>query len=119
MPLFPELMNSRGALQLQIPPYALNIFIPLSDEDASIEAGPTEFIPGSHLLSEEAVMKIADHHQQQHSSFRGTETKKRKSNNFEEQRESTPPLSSSSSMSTIASPILCAGDALIYDYRVW
>ena len=33
----------------QLPPHAINIFIPLTD--ISPELGPTEFIPKSHLLS--------------------------------------------------------------------
>ena len=34
---------------MQLPPHALNIFIPLTD--ISPELGPTEFLPKSHLLS--------------------------------------------------------------------
>jgi hypothetical protein len=90
MPLFTELSGS------SVPPYALNIFLPLTDEDTSLEAGPTEFIPGSHRLPEDQVMAVVDREK------RGpVET----SGNEEEQPG-------------IVGPLLQQGDALIYDYRV-
>jgi hypothetical protein len=49
LPLFPELPQKQSALlQASLPPYALNVFLPLEDEDGSTEKGPTELLPGSH-----------------------------------------------------------------------
>ena len=49
-PLFPESQNS-VQIQASIPSYAINVFVPLSNEDGEIERGPTEFLTGSHLWS--------------------------------------------------------------------
>lgn len=43
MPLFPECPG------IQTPAYAFNVFIPLTNEDTTLEVGPTEFIPSSHM----------------------------------------------------------------------
>jgi ectoine hydroxylase-related dioxygenase (phytanoyl-CoA dioxygenase family) len=43
--------------ELQCPIHAVNVFIPLCD--ISRELGPTEFIPGSHLLSNAAILNDA------------------------------------------------------------
>lgn len=53
MPLFPELRRPDAML----PSYAINVFLPLSDEDGCVEAGPTEFAPTSHLMDEDVVME--------------------------------------------------------------
>ena len=49
-PLFPESHNS-VQIQAGVPSYAINVFVPLSNEDGEIERGPTEFLAGSHLWS--------------------------------------------------------------------
>jgi len=53
VPLFPELPGGRSSeIQANIPPYAVNVFIPLEDSDGDVWKGPTEFIPGSHKWPE-------------------------------------------------------------------
>ena len=53
VPLFPELPGGRSAeIQASMPPYAVNVFIPLEDSDGDVWKGPTEFIPGSHKWPE-------------------------------------------------------------------
>ena len=55
--LFPE-------LDRDVPPYALNVFVPL--DDVSEELGPTELIPGSHsidraeIIDEAIVLSLTD-----------------------------------------------------------
>jgi ectoine hydroxylase-related dioxygenase (phytanoyl-CoA dioxygenase family) len=49
IPLFAE-----GAETL--PAYALNVFIPLDNDDSRIESGPTEFIPLSHRMPSDAAI---------------------------------------------------------------
>jgi ectoine hydroxylase-related dioxygenase (phytanoyl-CoA dioxygenase family) len=56
MPLFSEDDFDSSDL----PPYALNIFLPLTDQDMSVEVGPTEFIPGSHIMTEQQAMSIVE-----------------------------------------------------------
>lgn len=96
MPLFTEQSD-----MVDIPPYALNVFLPLTDDDAAIESGPTEFIPGSHRLSEDKVMEAVDR------------AEKREVTEKDEDDESDD-----EELPGIAGPILRQGDALIYDYRV-
>lgn len=92
-PLFPEEL-SRGGTNL--PPYAINVFLPLETEDASIEVGPTEFIPRSHRLREDQVMSVA----------RG-ETLEIEEEDDEDAIETS-----------VVAPILKQGDVVLYDYRV-
>jgi len=40
-----------------LPPHALNVFVPLADVD--LDAGPTEFRPGSHLAGSESEDSVA------------------------------------------------------------
>lgn len=54
MPLFAELDEDGHPV---LPPYALNVFLPLTDQDAVPEAGPTEFVPASHRLPPDRVMQ--------------------------------------------------------------
>uniref|UniRef100_A0A7S3V7Q1 Phytanoyl-CoA dioxygenase n=1 Tax=Chaetoceros debilis TaxID=122233 RepID=A0A7S3V7Q1_9STRA len=68
-----------------LPPYALNIFVPL--EDVTVDLGPTEFCVGSHYR--ETALKVMEHLR------RGDETSAK-----------------------VIGPLLKAGDALIYDYRI-
>jgi ectoine hydroxylase-related dioxygenase (phytanoyl-CoA dioxygenase family) len=53
MPLFPVGSES-------LPPYAVNVFIPLQDADGSVESGPTEFIAESHRMDEETAMQAVE-----------------------------------------------------------
>ena len=85
MPLFPELGGT-----VDLPPYALNIFLPLADDDTKLEAGPTEFIPQSHRMPESQVMQIV---------------------NGETPSEEGDGIG-------VVGPKLEQGDALLYDYRV-
>lgn len=111
VPLFPELPRKQSALlQASLPPYALNVFLPLEDEDGSIEKGPTELLPGSHKWTspDERLRLIVE-----------------KSNGEEKEEESdTDDAFSVSDDDTnnidkaIIAPVLKQGDALIYDYRV-
>lgn len=91
-PLFPEQPD------LALPPYALNVFVPLSDTDTTLEAGPTEFVAGSHGQSAEATMALIDHASGEKQSKR-----QRLAND---------------TATTIIGPLLSPGDALLYDYRV-
>ena len=53
VPLFPELPGAKSTeIQANMPPYAVNLFIPLEDSDGDVWRGPTEFIPGSHKWPE-------------------------------------------------------------------
>lgn len=83
MPLFVE------ANGLVLPPYAINVLVPLSDHDGRLEAGPTEFVPSSHIQDAHVVMQKVNQ----------TTT-----NDSDDQ--------------VVISPILKQGDALVYDYRV-
>lgn len=91
MPLFPEVKNMNN-----LPPYALNVFFPLDDDDGSLLAGPTEFIPKSHRLTENQAMDI----------LKGASEKQSCNNPGIDGKE------------YVVNPILTKGDALIYDYRV-
>jgi hypothetical protein len=87
--LFPDDVNA-AAIQASVPPYALNVFIPLETKDAAIERGPTEFLPGSHRWSARQLEQVNGN----------SET-----NDLDD-------------TSNVVSPILKQGDVLIYDYRV-
>lgn len=108
-PLFPELPRKQsGVLQASLPPYALNVFLPLEDGDGSVVKGPTEFLPGSH--------KWKDPDERLNSV----------TNDDEEDEEKTDDSDSSVASDdeairgkkAIIAPVLKQGDALIYDYRV-
>ena len=113
MPLFPELPQKQSALlQSTLPPYALNVFLPLEDEDGSTEKGPTELLPGSHRWTspDERLGSIVEN-----------------INDEENEEESDTGDASGSSDDdddiihdgkSIIAPVLKQGDALIYDYRV-
>ena len=103
MPLFPELSPHDSVL----PPYAINVFVPLSDQDGCLEAGPTEFIPGSHVLEEDIAMQKLDQAEKEYS---------RKSN--QKVSFATSEIDSEELKPGIVSPVLYQGDALLYDYRV-
>lgn len=92
MPLFPELNAP------ELPPYAINVFLPLTDKDASMEAGPTEFIPGSHTMEEEVVLIKVE------QANSGSLSQSEQSHDTDDPG--------------IVSPLLNQGDALLYDYRV-
>ena len=95
-PLFPE----QHGLAAQLPPYAINVFLPLTDQDAAVEAGPTEFVPGSHRLAEQQVMGLIE------KAETGTV------------KDGDDDANDSSGSGVVVSPVLRQGDALIYDYRV-
>ncbi len=110
MPLFPEIND------MMLPPYAINIFLPLTNVDASIEAGPTEFIPLSHVMEEAAVLEKIDKCTNRNVLGDGaTGSGDARANDVaseehgEEVQEEHP---------GIVSPRLNQGDALLYDYRV-
>ena len=107
VPLFPEVRREQLALlQASLPPYALNVFLPLEDEDGSIEKGPTEFLPGSHkwkdpnnrlrLIVEKTIAETED----------------------EETDADDDSSATNNDSKAIIAPVLKRGDALIYDYRV-
>jgi ectoine hydroxylase-related dioxygenase (phytanoyl-CoA dioxygenase family) len=110
MPLFPEFKQS-ALLQSTLPPYALNVFLPLEDEDGSTEKGPTELLPGSHKWTspDERLKSIVEN-----------------INDEEDEESDTRDASGSSDDDgdiirdgkSIIAPVLKQGDALIYDYRV-
>jgi len=81
LPLFPTDISQ------QLPPYAVNVFIPLETGDAALASGPTEFVVGSHRLDADAAMRATT----------GTD-----------QVDDDHP---------VISPILQRGDILLYDYR--
>ena len=111
-PLFPELPRGQSmVLQAKLPPYALNVFLPLEDGDGSIEKGPTEFLPGSHKWTDaderlkSIIEKIDDREDD------------------DERRNASDAFSTSDDETirddkAIIAPVLKQGDALIYDYRV-
>jgi len=104
--LFPELKESlkdRGLADL--PPYALNIFIPL-ENDITTDIGPTEFFPESHISSK--AMEIDDDLLKLHSM--GT------NKNINEQN--VKDVENITNRHNVIAPLLKKGDALIYDYRV-
>jgi len=100
IPLFPE-----AQIMDELPPYAINVFLPLSDEDGSLEAGPTELIPESHRLAEDQVMNLLEN-----------TSKNSKAVTQNDQTSSDDDVSET--QDNIVNPILRQGDALIYDYRV-
>jgi ectoine hydroxylase-related dioxygenase (phytanoyl-CoA dioxygenase family) len=102
-PLFPELPVNNA-----LPSYAINIFLPLNDEDGTIEGGPTEFISGSHAVQADDVMEAID----SLADAGGGEDEERKSKTINQSDEETD------SVLRIVSPILKQGDALLYDNRV-
>jgi ectoine hydroxylase-related dioxygenase (phytanoyl-CoA dioxygenase family) len=97
MPLFPEATNS-AQIQAMLPPYALNVFIPLETSDGDLGHGPTEFLPGSHRWTKEQLQQV---NTTSFSSMTDIDTS---------DDEDAP--------TKIISPVLKQGDVLIYDYRV-
>lgn len=95
MPLFPELSH-------MLPPYAVNVFVPLTDNDGCIYAGPTEFIPGSHVMEEDVVLQQVDCSDGKQRSIQSGAS-------CNDNGDGEP---------GIVSPILHQGDSLLYDYRV-
>mmetsp|Transcript_28157 Transcript_28157/g.32378 ORF Transcript_28157/g.32378 Transcript_28157/m.32378 type:complete len:479 (-) Transcript_28157:585-2021(-) len=92
--LFPELRQQQSTLlQASLPPYAVNVFLPLEDE--SIVRGPTEFLPGSHKWSspDDRLRTVND-------------------------KDGDENGCDSTDDAAIIAPLLKRGDALIYDYRV-
>lgn len=85
--LFPEAAES-NSLGTDLPPYALNVFVPLTDIDSSL--GPTEFWLSSH---KESQWKAVQHTLMANDGFPPREDKR------------------------IIRPLLQKGDVLIYDYR--
>lgn len=98
-PLFPESPHS-AQIQASLPPYALNVFIPLESSDGEVEKGPTEFLPGSHLWSSTEELDQVNHMARMGDNHNGN-------------RDNNKNL-----LPTVLGPILKQGDALIYDYRV-
>jgi hypothetical protein len=89
VPLFPEDANAAD-IQASVPPYALNVFIPLENKDGAAELGPTEFLPGSHRWRASQLEQVNEIAQDK----------------------------AIDDASDVISPILKQGDVLIYDYRV-
>ena len=116
MPLFPELPREQSALlQASLPPYALNVFLPLEDDDGSIEKGPTEFIPNSHKwespderlrMVNETSGEVEEEEEEVSSDDDDSDTNNEGDEDTNEDDEA------------IIAPVLKCGDALIYDYRV-
>ncbi len=111
-PLFPELPGDQSAvLQASLPPYALNVFLPLEDGDGSIEKGPTEFLPGSH--------KWTDPHERLESIVEAADVEdERKEEPDDSDSPGASDEESNHDYNAIIAPVLKQGDALIYDYRV-
>ena len=114
-----------------LPPYALNIFIPLA-RDITEEIGPTEFFPQSHLS--DTAHKIDDDLKKLRS-WNITNDSKNISRNYEEDDHDDRKKEGNSHSDQICdkiltqeekilndhnviAPLLKKGDALIYDYRV-
>lgn len=101
---------------LDLPPYALNVFIPL--DDVTDDLGPTEFLPASHLASrasqiDDDLLQWAVHESKAASSGSGGTQrikKKQRSSSFSEEVWMN--------RHSVIAPRLRCGDALIYDYRV-
>lgn len=111
-PLFPEIGNS-AKIQASIPPYAVNVFIPLETRDGELERGPTEFVPGSHLWASnkelDQIRKLEDLDVQTRKEIGGNDScscKNKKNNNNNLGRP------------TVVAPILKQSDVLVYDYRI-
>lgn len=99
-PLFPEqLLEKDGDKLTDLPPYALNVFVPLAPIDSS--QGPTEFWVGSH---KESSWKMV---QDTLSSSTMTSTT---GVDFPNLRDTDEPTG-------MVGPTLSQGDVLIYDYR--
>jgi len=123
-PLFPELLaapctdddrdgDDDSLVTPILPPYALNVFIPLTDDDAAIEAGPTEFVLGSHLLPEGVVMRMIEEHE--HEQPNGSANDKEGSDTGD--RDDGDEYVDGAT-GVIVSPVLQQGDVLVYDYRI-
>jgi len=113
MPLFPELPGDQSAmLQASFPPYALNVFLPLEDDDGSVERGPTEFLPGSHKWTSglDERLRLAT----EPTSDGGD----KKIDSDSETNGDSDKNDDCSDEDAIVAPVLKQGDALIYDYRV-
>lgn len=52
IPLYPG-----NTVTPNLPPYAINVFIPLNSADGSLQAGPTEFVVGSHRQTVQHAMQ--------------------------------------------------------------
>jgi len=115
MPLFPELPREQSALlQASLPPYALNVFLPLEDGDGSIEKGPTEFIPNSHKWeSPDERLRMVNE-----TSGDVEEEEERNSDDDDSDNSNKGDEDSNDDDEAIIAPVLKCGDALIYDYRV-
>jgi len=103
-PLFPTSYAASGSINQQLPPYALNVFVPLEDADGAPEAGPTEFVVGSHRMDEATAMRAVERHNRNH----GKEAATAVVDSDNDDDDDLPP---------IVSPVLQRGDVLIYDYR--
>ncbi|VEU34086.1 unnamed protein product [Pseudo-nitzschia multistriata] len=116
-PLFPELpRNQSSLLQASLPPYALNVFLPLEDEDGSIEKGPTEFLPNSHKWESPderlRMANLSSGDAVEENVGNGDDDDDEGSDRSDEDDEGN------SDDEAIIAPVLKCGDALIYDYRV-
>ncbi|CAJ1935091.1 unnamed protein product [Cylindrotheca closterium] len=94
--LFPDMPSDLTNI---LPPYALNVFIPLLD--VTEELGPTEFWLGSH-----ATDQAQDFLSQQQGLGRDPDDDDDENND------------DSDTKPQIIGPLLSVGDALIYDYRI-
>lgn len=83
IPLFPG-----DGIAPNLPPYAINVFIPMRDQDGSLKAGPTEFVVGSHRMDVGQAMEATKNDRDDVAS------------------------------PCIACPVLNQGDMLVYDYRI-
>ena len=99
---------------VQCPPHAINVFIPLQDVTEAV--GPTEFIPSSHILENRSLLN---------ERLRlGSEAGSASSVVLSPQHDinsSAPPAADlfyRKRMEGAVGPLLSEGSALLYDYRV-
>ena len=106
-PLFPTSSSSQSINQ-QLPPYALNVFVPLQDADGALASGPTEFVVGSHRMDEATAMRAVERHNI-NNQRKEAATAVVGCDDDDDDDDDLPP---------IVSPVLQRGDVLIYDYRI-
>ena len=100
--LFPEQLVGDQKIQ-ELPPYALNVFVPLTSIDQAL--GPTEFWVGSHKESQmKSVQKVLSSAISAAQELQGM--------------QHFPNLLHHDVPTGIVAPSLSKGDVLIYDYRI-
>ena len=108
--LFPE---ERAALDL--PPYALNVFLPL--EDVTDELGPTEFLPQTHCAEEAEVVNESMMEWTMIESKWEELSRSRSTADIRKEIAADEQQWMCQNFGMIA-PLVRQGDALIYDYRI-